>query len=100
MARLIYTGVSNKARKIKKVYVGVSSKARKVKKAYVGVNNKARLCYSSINPISGDITTVGNIVTTSGINWIVVHIDNNKVYLITQSSTNRYTYFRESKLCK
>lgn len=43
----IYTGVSGKARQVKKIYVGVSSKARKIRKAYVGVGGKARLVYSS-----------------------------------------------------
>lgn len=47
MAKVIYTGISSKARKIKTCYVGVSSKARKITKAYVGVNNVARLCYAS-----------------------------------------------------
>lgn len=47
MAKVIYTGVSSKARKIKACYIGVSNKARKIKKGYIGVNNIARLCYSS-----------------------------------------------------
>lgn len=47
MAKVVYTGVSNKARKCKALYVGVSNKARKIKKGYVGVSNKARLFYTS-----------------------------------------------------
>lgn len=47
MAKVVYTGVNNIARKVKNIYVGVNGTARKVKKAYVGVNNVARLCYSS-----------------------------------------------------
>lgn len=47
MAKVLYTGVSSKARKTKKLYVGVGNKARKVKKAYIGVNGKARLFFSS-----------------------------------------------------
>lgn len=47
MAKVVYTGVSNKARKCKALYVGVSNKARKITKGYVGVSNKARLFYSS-----------------------------------------------------
>jgi len=94
MAKVVYSGVSNKARKIKKIYVGISSKARKVKNAYIGVNNKARLCYSSINPISGDITTVGNVVTASNTTWIVAHIANNRAYLISQYVTERYVQFK------
>ena len=47
MAKVVYTGVSNKARKCKALYVGVNNKARKVKKGYVGVSNKARLFYNN-----------------------------------------------------
>ena len=47
MAKVVYTGVSSKARKCKALYVGVSNKARKIKKGYVGVSNKARLFYTS-----------------------------------------------------
>ena len=47
MAKGIYVGVDDKARKVKKVYVGVDSKARKVKKVYIGVNGIARQCFSA-----------------------------------------------------
>lgn len=48
MSKAIYTGISNKARKVPKLYVGVDGKARKVKKGYVGVNGVARLFYSPV----------------------------------------------------
>lgn len=38
----LYIGVSNVARKVKKMYVGVNGIARQVKKLYVGVNGIAR----------------------------------------------------------
>lgn len=47
MAKVVYTGVSSKARKCKALYVGVNNKARKIKKGYVGVSNKARLFYNN-----------------------------------------------------
>lgn len=47
MAKGIYIGVSNKARKVTDVYIGISNKARKVTKAYIGVGGVARLCYSA-----------------------------------------------------
>ncbi len=48
MSKAGYIGVSNLARKIKKMYVGVDGVARKVKKAYVGdAYNKARLWYTA-----------------------------------------------------
>lgn len=62
MAKVIYSGVSNKARKIKSCYVGVTDKARKITKAYIGMNNVARLCYTS------DIYPVGTywLIDSSG----------------------------------
>ena len=47
MAKGIYFGVGDKARKVKKLYFGVNNVARKVKKMYFGVDGKARICYSS-----------------------------------------------------
>ena len=47
MAKGIYIGVSNKARKVTDIYFGVSNKARRVTKAYVGVGGVARLFYSA-----------------------------------------------------
>lgn len=46
MAKALYTGVGDKAQKVKGIYIGVDGKARKVKKAYIGVDGKARLFYS------------------------------------------------------
>lgn len=45
MASRIYTGVRDKARKVKAIYIGVGNKARSVKAVYIGVNGKARLCW-------------------------------------------------------
>ena len=47
MAKGVYFGVGEKARKVKKLYFGVGDKSRKVKKMYFGVDGKARICYSS-----------------------------------------------------
>ena len=47
MAKGIYIGVSNKARKVTDIYFGVSNKARRVTKAYIGVGGVARLFYSA-----------------------------------------------------
>lgn len=47
MAKGVYFGVDNKARKCKKLYFGVDNIARKVKKMYFGVNGQARICYSA-----------------------------------------------------
>lgn len=47
MAKKIYVGSNNIARKVKKLYVGVNGVARKVKKVYIGVNGVAQLVYAS-----------------------------------------------------
>lgn len=52
MAKAMYIGVDNVARKVKKLYIGVDGVARKVKKGYIGVNGVARLFYSSGLPLS------------------------------------------------
>lgn len=46
MAKSLYIGINNLARKIKKIYVGIDNKARKVKKAYVGINGIARCFFN------------------------------------------------------
>lgn len=47
MAKGMYIGVGNVARKVKKAYVGIGGVARKVKKMYIGIGGTARLCFSS-----------------------------------------------------
>ncbi|WP_313133733.1 hypothetical protein [Anaerocolumna sp.] len=47
MAKGVYFGVGEKARKVKKLYFGVGDKSRKVKKMFFGVDGKARICYSA-----------------------------------------------------
>lgn len=47
MAKGMYIGIDNIARKIKEQYIGVNNVARKVTKGYIGVNNVARLCFAA-----------------------------------------------------
>lgn len=47
MAKAIYNGVANVARKVKESYAGVNNVSRKVKRGYIGVDNVARHCYSA-----------------------------------------------------
>ena len=47
MAKRVYIGVNDKARRVKRVYLGINNIARKVKKIYIGVGNVARLCYTA-----------------------------------------------------
>lgn len=48
MAKRIYLGIDNKARRSKKGYIGIDNIARKIKKGYIGINNKATLFYQLI----------------------------------------------------
>lgn len=48
MAKGIYIGADNAARKVKKGYIGVDNTARKIKKGYIGINGKACLFYQSV----------------------------------------------------
>ena len=57
MAKKVYVGVNNVARKVKKMYIGIDGKARRVKKAYIGVNGVARLFYQLVEiPINTTYT--------------------------------------------
>lgn len=47
MAKQIYVGVADKARRVAKAYIGVDGVARKIKKAYIGIGGVARPCLSS-----------------------------------------------------
>lgn len=50
MAKKLYIGVSNVARKVAGAYIGVSNVARKITKGYIGVNGVAQLFYESKKP--------------------------------------------------
>lgn len=79
MAKQIYVGVNNVARKVTNAYVGVNGVARKIKKAYVGVNDIAQLFYEAekIIPFTSNpaptswsgTTTTANAVFTSSNNY-------------------------------
>lgn len=47
MAKNVYFGTADLARKIKKIYLGVDNVARQVKKGYIGVDGVAHLFYTS-----------------------------------------------------
>lgn len=61
MAKKVYIGVADKARKVKKIYIGVGNVARKVKKAYIGVGGVARPFWSG-----GEVAYYGTIPTGEG----------------------------------
>lgn len=66
MSKAGYIGVSDIARKIKKMYVGVDGIARKVKKAYVGVDGVARLWFSAGTKITYTGAYMRQSVTNGG----------------------------------
>lgn len=47
MAKRIYVGVGNTARRVKKAYIGMGGVARRIKKAYIGVGGVARPCFAT-----------------------------------------------------
>lgn len=47
MAKRIYVGVGNTARRVKKAYVGINGLARRIKRAYIGVGGVARILYTT-----------------------------------------------------
>lgn len=47
MTKCPYLGISEVARRVRKMYIGVDGVARKVTRAYVGIDNVARLFYTS-----------------------------------------------------
>lgn len=62
MAKAVYYGIGDVARKVKKMYYGVNGVARKVKKGYIGVNGVARLFFSG----EGKLSLYGMVGQTSG----------------------------------
>ena len=64
MAKRIFFGINNIARKAVKAYLGVEGTARTIKKAYVGIEDVARQIWPSVVP-------AGEIIFTSSQTWIV-----------------------------
>ncbi|MBO5971350.1 MAG: hypothetical protein J6S14_22990 [Clostridia bacterium] len=88
MARKIYEGVNDIARKTISAYGGVDNAARKLIKGYIGVNNKARLFWAMFKPIPNDVDYIdihtlpiklvyedGEVIDITGI--VVYGYDNN-----------------------
>ena len=60
MAKNIYIGVDNVARKVKQPCIGIDNIARKVKSGFIGVDNVARQFFSGGTPLS--TLSVGTVV--------------------------------------
>lgn len=90
MAKALYTGVGDKAKKVKAIYVGVDGKARKVKKAYIGVGGKARLFYSGEWVLGAEVvssTSTGQTANIAGYDTYSFTADTG-VLALTGSSTS------------
>ena len=60
MAKKVYIGVDDVARKVKKMYLGVHGKARKIKKGYIGIGGVARPFWTG-----GELAYYGTITALS-----------------------------------
>lgn len=90
MAKALYTGVGDKAQKVKGIYIGVDGKARKVKKAYIGVEGKARLFYSGEWVLGAEVVTntaTGQTAAISGYDTYSFNADTG-ILALTGSSTS------------
>lgn len=65
MAKRLYFGIADKARKGKKAYIGIDGKARKIKKMYFGVGGKAR-CFFASDLVYGGTATSLSTARTAG----------------------------------
>lgn len=52
MAKDIFVGINNQARKVKNLYIGINGKARKVVSGYCGVNGIAKQFWPGISTVS------------------------------------------------
>lgn len=90
MAKALYTGVGDKAQKVKGIYIGVDGKARKVKKAYIGVDGKARLFYSGEWVLGAEVVTntaTGQTAAISGYDTYSFNADTG-ILALTGSKTS------------
>lgn len=87
MAKAIYTGIGDKARKVKNLYIGIGDKARKVKKAYIGVNGVAKLFYSSGWVLGSEALSSTSTGQTSAISGYDAYTFNADTGVITLSGS-------------
>ena len=108
MAKNMYIGVGNVARKVKQPNVGVGNVARKVKSGFIGVDNVARQFFSGGTPLSA--LAIGTVVklNESGVaqEYIVVnqgipgnssHYDSscNGTWLLRKDVVSQSVYWEE-----
>lgn len=70
MAKGVYIGVGNKARKVKAMYIGVGGKARKIVKGYIGVGGKARPFWSGGEDLNKKVEYYGTITPLANARFI------------------------------
>lgn len=88
MAKSMYIGVNDKARKVKNVYVGVSAVARKVKSGYVGVSGVARQFWSSGTPLSSLAVGTTVYMKVNGVSKAFIVVNQGRPSSVYDSSCN------------
>lgn len=96
MAKGVYIGVNNSAKKVKQIYIGVNGQAKKVKKGYIGVNGQAKLFFSSENFTYDGVGNSSQALTTGRYsmmcsNWYMNDYSPNYVYF-AGGKTNSSSY--------
>lgn len=101
MAKSIYTGINDKARKVKGIYVGIDGKARKVKKAYIGIGGKAHLFYSGDWILGAEVlssTSSGQTSAISGYDTYSFTKDTGVIALTGSKTSHSLSSLLSSKL--
>lgn len=80
MAKNVFIGANQTAKKVSNIYIGVANKARKVKKAYVGINGKARQFYP--NKTGLNLTVSSSSGASSSYYWYNVVYANGKFVVV------------------
>lgn len=110
MAKKMYIGVDEIARKVKRGYIGVDGVARKIKRGYIGVGGIARICFSggelayygtidnhTMAISDGTATTVGNYALFHGsINYSTIYAINTSLVISTPTGLSKKVYVMAS----
>lgn len=80
MAKNVFVGNNQTAKKVSNIYIGVANKARKVKKAYVGINGVARQFYP--NKTGLNLTVSSSSGASSSYSWDKVIYANGKFVVV------------------
>ena len=94
MAKKVYIGQSDLARKVNEIYLGINGKARKVVKGYVGVNGVARQFWPELILYYWNKY---NTIATNRYYWNRYNVEETPRYYWDMFYLNETTYYRWSK---